>query len=47
MKPVLKGSCALLVKERWIILQSKERLIDIDYHGWITLEQDRHPNDTN
>jgi inosose dehydratase len=22
-------------------------LIDIDYHGWITLEQDRHPSDTN
>jgi len=24
----------------------KKALIDIDYHGWITLEQDRHPNDT-
>jgi len=25
----------------------RKALIDIDYHGWITLEQDRHPNDTN
>ncbi len=25
----------------------RRALIDIDYHGWITLEQDRHPNDTN
>ena len=24
----------------------KRALEDIDYHGWITLEQDRHPNDT-
>ena len=24
----------------------RSALIDIDYHGWITLEQDRHPNDT-
>lgn len=24
----------------------KNALIDIDYHGWITLEQDRHPSDT-
>ena len=25
----------------------RRALMDIDYHGWITLEQDRHPNDTN
>jgi inosose dehydratase len=25
----------------------RNALIEIDYHGWITLEQDRHPNDTN
>ena len=25
----------------------RSALMDIDYHGWITLEQDRHPNDTN
>ena len=24
----------------------RRALEDIDYHGWITLEQDRHPNDT-
>lgn len=24
----------------------RSSLIDIEYHGWITLEQDRHPNDT-
>jgi len=24
----------------------KEALKDIEYHGWITLEQDRHPSDT-
>lgn len=24
----------------------RSALEDIDYHGWITLEQDRHPNDT-
>jgi len=24
----------------------RRALIDIDYHGWITLEQDRHPSDT-
>ncbi len=24
----------------------KDALNSIDYHGWITLEQDRHPNDT-
>ncbi len=24
----------------------KDALTSIDYHGWITLEQDRHPNDT-
>ena len=24
----------------------KKALTDVDYHGWITLEQDRHPNDT-
>ena len=25
----------------------RSALIDIDYHGWITIEQDRNPNDTN
>lgn len=25
----------------------KKALSDINYHGWITIEQDRHPNDTN
>jgi inosose dehydratase len=24
----------------------RSALIDIDYHGWVTLEQDRHPSDT-
>jgi inosose dehydratase len=24
----------------------RRALIEIEYHGWITIEQDRHPNDT-